>query len=244
MHGLLISNIPCSCLILIQSMSLLMSPSRLRLLLHPTTVGSILNATKPQSRSLVAMVVARRAYSSTVAVRATTVSTIHSHLADNSNNSSNSNNSKKNKTLVVIAGWMGANEKQLKSYVNWYNKKGIDVLSFSVGPMHILKPSSAMDQMRTILEEVQQRNCQVCFHHFSVGGYLFGQMLRLIAADSDKYDSVVKKIRGQIFDSPPDINGISTGISKGIGIPAPLQFIVKVKDQILKNSFIYIILQS
>jgi hypothetical protein len=166
-------------------------------------------------------------YSSTSAARSG-LSPIHMHISEKND----SNKIRNNKTLVVVAGWMGAKEKQLKPYVSFYNKNGIDVISFSVGPMHILKPESATTQMRNILDEIKKQGetnqiNSVCFHHFSVGGYLFGQMLRLLAAESTKYDSVVKTIKGQIFDSPPDINGISSGISKGIGIPVFLQGFVK-----------------
>ena len=42
--------------------------------------------------------------------------------------------------LCIVAGWMGAKERQLKPYLSFYHKRGIDTLSFAVGPNHVLFP--------------------------------------------------------------------------------------------------------
>lgn len=54
----------------------------------------------------------------------------------------------------------------------------------------------------------------------SVGGFLFGQYLRSLKRDgtSRKKDVLLKNVVGQVFDSPPDINGIAAGITESMGI--------------------------
>ena len=52
--------------------------------------------------------------------------------------------------LVVLAGWLGANERQMKPYLSFYHKRGFDTLSFAVGPKHILFPQQAMQQMQMV----------------------------------------------------------------------------------------------
>jgi hypothetical protein len=52
--------------------------------------------------------------------------------------------------LAVLAGWMGAKERQLKPYMQFYHKRGIDTLSFAVGPKHILFPQNATKQMQQV----------------------------------------------------------------------------------------------
>ena len=52
--------------------------------------------------------------------------------------------------LAVLAGWLGANERQMKPYLSFYHKHGIDTLSFAVGPKHILFPEKAMHQMQMV----------------------------------------------------------------------------------------------
>jgi hypothetical protein len=37
------------------------------------------------------------------------------------------------RTIAIVAGWMGAKEKQLKPYLKFYHDRGIDTISFAVG---------------------------------------------------------------------------------------------------------------
>lgn len=50
-----------------------------------------------------------------------------------------------------MAGWMGAKERQMKPYLSFYHDKGIDTLSFAVGPNHVLFPNEAKKQMNSVL---------------------------------------------------------------------------------------------
>lgn len=146
--------------------------------------------------------------------------------------------------LAVLAGWLGANERQMKPYLNFYHKHGIDTLSFAVGPKHILFPQQAMHQMQMVLKSIHDPWGKhvdshgaigqhihpvksLIFHHFSVGGFLYGQMLRSLMEDP-KHHGLQHCIKAQIFDSPPDIQGIPYGISKGIGAPAVLHKAIEV----------------
>lgn len=119
--------------------------------------------------------------------------------------------------------------RQLKPYQAFYHERGIDTLSFAVGPNHVLSPASAMEQMRNVLNEIKKRECvpDLVFHHFSVGGFLFGQMIRLIEKDNAKYGHIQKSIKAQIFDSPPDFNGIATGVSHSMGIEGVLRKVIQ-----------------
>ena len=139
----------------------------------------------------------------------------------------------KPRPLVVVAGWMGAKERQMRPYLNFYHDRNIDTISFAVGPNHVLFPEKAMEQMEAVLntvsaahtgEEVPLKSnkqiakpSSVLFHHFSVGGFLFGQAL--IAMEKHSH---LKKfplaIKAQIFDSPPDYQNIPKGISRSMGI--------------------------
>ena len=65
------------------------------------------------------------------------------------------------------------------------------------------------------------------FHHFSVGGFLYGQALRAMADQPERYGEIRSKIRAQIFDSPPDFLGIPAGVSRSMGIGSPFQEIIE-----------------
>lgn len=48
-------------------------------------------------------------------------------------------------------------------------------------------------------------------HGFSVGGYVWGECLAHIDNDRAKYQTVIDRITGQIFDSAADITEIPVG---------------------------------
>lgn len=131
---------------------------------------------------------------------------------------------KRQMPLAVVIGWMGAKPNQLKPYLHFYHQNGIDTLSFAVGPDQVLFPRRAMLQMERVLTKtlekaVKNKNPRdVIFHCFSMGGYLYGQSLRAIQGKPDLFGHAQNLIKAQIFDSPPDYNGIANGIAKSAGI--------------------------
>lgn len=125
--------------------------------------------------------------------------------------------------LVIIAGWMGAKERQLNPYISFYHKRNIDTLSFAVGPKHVLFPSDSKEQMEKVMDfisntassEIKSPSC-IIFHHFSVGGFLYGLLL-LSLKESNRFESVTPLIKAQIFDSPPDYKSIASGMARSMG---------------------------
>ena len=106
--------------------------------------------------------------------------------------------------LAVVCGWLSSTERQLKPYLRWYHERGIDTISFSVGPRHVLQPDTALEHMRRVLDAtLEAKASQVVMHFFSVGGFLCGQGLRVVAQDREKYFPLEEKIIAQIYDSPP-----------------------------------------
>jgi hypothetical protein len=121
--------------------------------------------------------------------------------------------------VAVICGWMGAKERQLKVYQQFYQERGFDTLSFACGPQHVLRPHHAMKVMESVVDElIKVQPEKVVFHHFSMGGYLFGQMLRHFKANDNKRQAIVPKIIAQVFDSPPDFRSIAKGVSQSMGV--------------------------
>lgn len=120
--------------------------------------------------------------------------------------------------VIVIGGWLGAKPHQLKAYQRFYHDRGCDTLSFAVGPQHVLLPDRATALMERVLERCLAPTGNearpppaVAFHMFSVGGYCFGQMLRVLESRQRRFAAVPELISAQVFDSPPDIAGIAKG---------------------------------
>lgn len=150
--------------------------------------------------------------------------------------SSNNSSEPSQKQLAVICGWMGAQPRQLKPYADFYKERGYDVLSYACSPQHVLQPKTSMDLMERVLEETLRPTTRanddstvnsnsivapptkIVTHCFSVGGYLTGQMLRILSDPSRSEDKAKfhQLVKAQIYDSPPDFNGIAKGIGKSM----------------------------
>jgi hypothetical protein len=147
------------------------------------------------------------------------------------------------KKLAIITGWMGAKPKQLKNYNTWYHDKGFDTLQFSVGPQHVLKPETSLALMEVIVKESLALEPRIItFHNFSVGGYLFGQMLRVLnePQHADLKRRFVPLIKAQVFDSPPDMEGIAAGVGASMGanpfIAKPVEFLISGYLKAVENT--------
>lgn len=150
-------------------------------------------------------------------------------------------NTSRQRKLVVLAGWLGAKERQMKSYLSFYHKSGFDTLYFAVGPLQVLYPDRAYSQMERVLDAATGKGLVIdafpqgeildieslIFHHFSVGGFLYGQALRAIADQPDRFSKTKQLIRAQIFDSPPDIRGIPAGLARSLGVGSPIDKIIE-----------------
>jgi hypothetical protein len=53
-------------------------------------------------------------------------------------------------------------------------------------------------------------------HGFSVGGYLWGEAMNIMNQDKELYAPFVKRIRGQLWDSVVDMEGIPHGLSNAV----------------------------
>jgi hypothetical protein len=142
------------------------------------------------------------------------------------------NNAGSNKTLVIFCGWMSSTDKQLKTYLKYYHERNFNTLQFSVGPEHVFNAKAGTKHMTDILDITINtiKPNQILFHHFSIGGFLYGQMLRVLKENPSKYETEINdKICGQIFDSPPDMNSIPEGLAAHV-FPQehnPLRSVVK-----------------
>ena len=144
--------------------------------------------------------------------------------------------------LAIVCGWMGAKPSQLKRYTSYYHAKGIDTLSFAVGPGHVLFPKTSLEHMKKVVNEaISLKPTDIIFHHFSVGGFLFGQMLRYLQQNSEQNEFIRKRVRAQVYDSPPDFNGIADGVSASIGLNNP---VIRISVKTIMISYLTITSQS
>lgn len=117
--------------------------------------------------------------------------------------------SAKSRTVVVLLGWLGAKQKHLKRYAEWYTSRGFHAITFTFPMAEILsyqvggKAEGHIDllvnHLADWLEEEHRKN--LVFHTFSNTGWLtYGAILEKF----QKQDcSLMSRIRGCIVDSAP-----------------------------------------
>ncbi|KAH7301035.1 hypothetical protein KP509_23G009000 [Ceratopteris richardii] len=114
---------------------------------------------------------------------------------------------------VVLLGWLGAEHRHLKKYVDWYTSRGIHAVTFVV-PMKDLATLKAGDKAEKHVEVLTESLLQwlkddvnqddekiVIFHSFSNTGWLtYGAVLERLIGQGDH---VLEQIRGCVVDSAP-----------------------------------------
>lgn len=106
------------------------------------------------------------------------------HLPDpnsiNVSGGSGRSSDKSSRTVVVLLGWLGAKQKHLKKYADWYTSRGFhvvtftfpmsEVLSYQVGGKAEQDVESLVNHLADWLEEEHGKN--MVFHTFSNTGWL------------------------------------------------------------------------
>lgn len=119
------------------------------------------------------------------------------------------NPSENSKTVVVLLGWLGAKQKHLKKYADWYTSQGFHVITFTVPMSEIVSYqvggkteehiNSLVNHLSDWLEEEYGKN--LVFHTFSNTGWLiYGAILEKFQIQDD---TLMGRIKGCVVDSAP-----------------------------------------
>ncbi|XP_076370075.1 transmembrane protein 53-like [Tachypleus tridentatus] len=130
----------------------------------------------------------------------------------------NDHSDESNPPLVVLIAWMLARDHHIEKYSNIYLERGFDILTVKISPFNLLFPVYGchvdVQSLLDFLEEQEQYQ-KIVVHGFSVGAYIFGEFLRKLKEKRD-YLSLVRRFKGQIFDSAVDYEGILKGFPRAI----------------------------
>ncbi|KAL9669868.1 hypothetical protein QQ045_007418 [Rhodiola kirilowii] len=133
------------------------------------------------------------------------------HLPElkSSNVSANSDcSSAKTKTVVVLLGWLGAKQKHMRRYADWYTSRGYHVITFTFPMSEILSyqvGGKAEQQIGSLVSHLadwlEENEKNLIFHTFSNTGWLtYGVILEKF---QNQDPSLMSRIRGCIVDSAP-----------------------------------------
>lgn len=115
----------------------------------------------------------------------------------------------KSRTVVVLLGWLGAKQKHLKRYADWYASRGYHVITFTFPMSEILSYQVGgkaeqniqllVNHLADWLEEEHGKN--LVFHTFSNTGWLtYGVILEKFQKQDH---ALMRRIKGCIVDSAP-----------------------------------------
>lgn len=121
--------------------------------------------------------------------------------------------------LVILLTWMLAQQKHVNKYLDLYLRKGFDALRVSISVKQLLWPLTGSQVVAGDTLDFLSDNKQfqpLLVHGFSVGGYVWGEVLVKMNQDLEKYMPVIDRIKGQIWDSTPDITEFSKGFPHAV----------------------------
>lgn len=102
-------------------------------------------------------------------------------------------------------------------YIELYIEKGYEVLSAEISPWQLLWPTNGSKLVAKDIVHFLHYNTQfnpLLIHGFSVGGYLYGECLVYMSEDLEKYQPLIDRFVGQIWDSVADFTEIPVGVPK------------------------------
>ncbi|XP_050299254.1 transmembrane protein 53-B isoform X2 [Anthonomus grandis grandis] len=121
--------------------------------------------------------------------------------------------------LVILLAWMMAKKNHTRKYADIWIQKGFDVLCVTVSPWQFLWPVKgtqlvALDILKFI--EQNESYAPIVLHGFSVGGYLWGEVMVHMSQDKERYQAFLDRFAGQVWDSAADLTEIHKGVPPAV----------------------------
>ncbi|XP_031765100.2 uncharacterized protein LOC113512027 [Galleria mellonella] len=123
------------------------------------------------------------------------------------------------KPLCVMINWLLARQKHVMKYAKLYLEQGFDVLSVSCTPWQLMWPVKGSQLIAKDLLKFMSTNVNshpLVLHGFSVGGYIWGEVIGHSMENKELYTPVMNRIAAQVWDSAADVSEISIGVPPAV----------------------------
>lgn len=109
------------------------------------------------------------------------------------------------KPLIILLSWMGAKQKHMEKFREYYASKGFEVVTFLNDVTTALLPDVSKAQAKRIVDvlEAQPEGRPVFVHAFSIGTGIYGLALNHIGKDIERFNRIAKNVAGVVMDSGP-----------------------------------------
>uniref|UniRef100_H2ZWL4 Si:dkey-5i3.5 n=2 Tax=Latimeria chalumnae TaxID=7897 RepID=H2ZWL4_LATCH len=121
--------------------------------------------------------------------------------------------------LLLLLPWLGFRPVAVQKYREVYFRHGFDVLTVESKVSHFLWPRSGLSYALELLDLLSAKpyaSRPLFVHAFSVGGFMFSQLLLHMVRDPWHYQQVGERIQGQVFDSLVigSLETMATGVAR------------------------------
>ncbi|XP_008294696.1 transmembrane protein 53-like [Stegastes partitus] len=129
--------------------------------------------------------------------------------------------SEDHKPLMLMFPWLGSRPQSVAKYCEIYFRTGFDVLVVESEVIEFLWPRWSLERGKNLLELLQSDRFvsrPLVVHAFSIGGFTFAQLLVHISQDTQKYQPLAERIKGQVYDSlvAGSLETMATGLGKTV----------------------------
>lgn len=121
--------------------------------------------------------------------------------------------------LLLMLPWLGSRPQSVAKYCDIYFRTGLDVLVVTSETSHFVWPRWGLDHSLKLLDLLQSEQFvsrPLLVHAFSIGAYTFAQLLVHVSKDIEQYETLTKRIKGQVYDSvvAGSVEDMATGLGK------------------------------
>lgn len=112
--------------------------------------------------------------------------------------------SSSHRPLLLLFPWLHAKPAAVAKYRALYLCRGMDVLSVESSLWHFLWPPWGLEYAAQVLELLMEpcfTGRHIVVHAFSIGGYMFTQMLIHMDKDPERYMELSQMVKGHVYDS-------------------------------------------
>lgn len=123
--------------------------------------------------------------------------------------------------LCIMMNYMMANPKHVQKYADLYMTRGYDVIAVSCTPWQLMWPVTGSQVIADqLLKFMDSNSCgrthPLVLHGFSVGAYVWAELLVQANNNKDRYQPVLDRVGAQVWDSAADIHEIPVGFPSAV----------------------------
>ncbi|KAK6636964.1 hypothetical protein RUM43_010630 [Polyplax serrata] len=121
--------------------------------------------------------------------------------------------------LAILLPWKTLSVALLQRIIEFYGEKGFDIVTVNLTPEQLMYPcvsGGAMTVVTNLLQYLNEthKHRPYIFHGFSIGAYLYGEILAQFSDQFELYRGLTNNVKGCLWDSPVDIIAVKSNIGK------------------------------